>query len=372
MEDNENRAAMAVLKNPFTPTFGCVPFELAGREHIIEDILDGLDNAPGDPNRASIFVGARGTGKTVLLASLAEKAEAAGWISVNVTAKEGMLEEILVQIKGKATHLLEPEADSRITEIKVKDFGFTRQINEHQTSWRFEVTKLVETLNEASTGLLITVDEASVKVEDLKTLVDVFQHFVRERRDVALMIAGLPHNISMLLDDESISFLRRGFRHSMEAISQNDVAYAIRETIEGAGRTIDDSALTMAAEATRGYAFLIQLIGYHMWRQAMDSDVITEAAVKSAIVFANRDMESSVLEPTVRDLSTREYEFLAAMLEDNNESVLGDIALRMNVDGNNASQIRKRLIERGIIGARGRGKVGFDMPMLRDYLARNQ
>ncbi len=325
-----------------------------------------------DPNRASIFVGARGTGKTVLLAAVAEEAEAAGWISVNVTAKEGMLEEILVQAINKAAHLLEPEADSRITEFKVKDFGFARQLSEHRTTWRSEATKLVEALNGVSTGLLITVDEASIKVEDLKTLVDVFQHFVRERRDVALMVAGLPHNISMLLEDDAISFLRRGFRHSMEAISLNDVAYAMRETIEGAGRTIDDSALAMAAEATQGYAFLIQLIGYHMWRQAFDADVITEAAVESAIAFAKRDMESSVLEPTVRNLSSREYEFLVAMLEDERESALGDIASRMDVDNNNASQIRKRLIERGIIGARGRGRVGFDMPMLKEYIARNE
>lgn len=363
---------MSAAKNPFTPTFGCVPFELAGRDRVMQEILEGLDNAPGDPNRASIFVGARGTGKTVLLASIAEEAEAAGWVSVNVTARESMLEEILVQAKNKAAHLLEPEVDSRITELRVKDFGFSRQISERQTTWRAEATKLVEALNEASTGLLITVDEASIKVDDLKMLVDAFQHFVRERRDVALMIAGLPHNISMLLDDDAISFLRRGFRHSMEAISQNDVAYAMRETIEGAGRTIDDHALMMAAEATQGYAFLIQLIGYHMWRQASNADAITEKAVKSAIAFAKRDMESSVLEPTVRDLSDREREFLAAMLEDEHESALGDVASRMGVDGNNASQIRKRLIERGVIGTRGRGKVGFDMPMLREYMAEHE
>lgn len=64
--------------NPFTPTFGCVPPELAGRDTLITDILEGLDNAPGDPNRATIFVGARGTGKTVLLTAVAERAEMRG------------------------------------------------------------------------------------------------------------------------------------------------------------------------------------------------------------------------------------------------------------------------------------------------------
>ncbi len=356
-------------KNPFKPTFGCVPNELAGRARLIEDILDGLDNAPGDPNRASIFVGARGTGKTVLLAAIAERADAAGWISVNVTARDGMLDEILVQARDKAAHLLALKPDSRITEVKVSGSGFARQVEERQTTWRSEATELVGALNDQGTGLLITVDEASADVEELRVLVDVFQHLIRERRDVALMVAGLPHNVSLLLDDDAISFLRRGFRHSMESISQNDVAYAMRETVEGAGRSIDPDALEAASKATEGYAFLIQLIGYHMWRQEPARDLITPEAVDSAIVFARRDMESSVLEPTERDLSPREREFLSAMLRDDGDSALSDIASRMGIDSNNASQLRRRLVERGVIGSRGRGKVGIDMPMLREFLA---
>lgn len=355
--------------NPFTPTFGCVPIELAGREEVLTEILEGLDNAPGDPNRASIFIGARGTGKTVLLASIAERAEAEGWISANVTAREGMLDEILVQIKRKASHILELETESRITELKVKGSGFSREIKKRQTTWRSELTELVEALNESHTGLLMTVDEASVSVEELRILVDVFQHLVRERRDVALMVAGLPHNISLLLDDDALSFMRRGFKHSMDAISQNDVAYAMRETVEGSGRKIEPEALEMAARAAQGYAFLIQLIGYHMWRQDLASDVITKEAVERAIEYAERDMEASVLGPTLRDLSDREKEFLEAMLKDEDESSLADIAARMGIDSNNASQIRKRIIERGVIAPRGRGKVGFEMPMLRSYLA---
>ena len=81
-----------LYKNPFTPTFGSIPLQLAGRDSVIRDILDGLDNGPGDPNRATIFVGARGSGKTVLLAKIAEEASANGWISANVNAAPDMLD----------------------------------------------------------------------------------------------------------------------------------------------------------------------------------------------------------------------------------------------------------------------------------------
>jgi hypothetical protein len=57
--------------NPFTPTFGSIPLHLAGRERLISDVLNGLKNDPGDPNRATIHIGARGSGKTVLLTKIA-------------------------------------------------------------------------------------------------------------------------------------------------------------------------------------------------------------------------------------------------------------------------------------------------------------
>ncbi len=57
-------------KNPFTPTFGHVPFALAGRTSYIDDVIDGLANYPDDPNRSTIFIGSRGSGKTVLLTAL--------------------------------------------------------------------------------------------------------------------------------------------------------------------------------------------------------------------------------------------------------------------------------------------------------------
>jgi hypothetical protein len=40
----------------------------------------------------------------------------------------------------------------------------------------------------------------------------------------------------------------------------------------------------------------------------------------------------------------------------------------MNVTPKYAGTYRARLIEQGIIGSRGHGKVAFDLPMFREYL----
>lgn len=55
------------LVAPSTPTFGASPPILAGRGELIEEFGGALEDGPGAPGRATIYSGARGTGKTVLL-----------------------------------------------------------------------------------------------------------------------------------------------------------------------------------------------------------------------------------------------------------------------------------------------------------------
>ena len=55
------------MKNPFTPGFGNSPPVLAGRDDILAEFADAIDNGPGALGRATLYTGARGTGKTVML-----------------------------------------------------------------------------------------------------------------------------------------------------------------------------------------------------------------------------------------------------------------------------------------------------------------
>ena len=57
-----------------------------------------------------------------------------------------------------------------------------------------------------------------------------------------------------------------------------------------------------------------------------------------------------------------------SMFEDQDVSLVADIAQRMGVASNYASQYRARMVEQGIIDTRGRGKVAFDMPHFKEFL----
>lgn len=103
-----------MASNPFTPTFGVVPAFMAGREDITSELLAALEEGVGNPNLTTIISGARGTGKTALLTYLSDAAQAQGWVSVNVSALPGMLEEIVQQAGAASAHLIDTSASAKL------------------------------------------------------------------------------------------------------------------------------------------------------------------------------------------------------------------------------------------------------------------
>jgi hypothetical protein len=354
--------------NPFTPTFGSEPLFLAGRDLMIDEVLDGLANRSGDPNRSTLFVGPRGSGKTVLLAKIAELAQAQGWVAARVTTAPGMAERLLEQIRRAGQGLLEPAAKSRLTSVNVSGFGATRQIVSQGSTWGERFTRLVEELNSRSVGLLVAVDEVATDNPDLAALATEYQQMVTDKREVALLMAGLPGKVGQLLRADSISFLRRAFQRRLDAVTRQDAAEAIERTFEASGRAVEPAALEYAAAATGGYPFLIQLVGYHLWRAAPQDGPAGARDAERAAAAAQADMDRMIFDTTIRELSKRDLEFLVAMTTDPDESTMREIAGRMGASPSLAGKYRRRLIEQGLIGDAGRGRVRFELPMLRSYL----
>ena len=352
--------------NPFTPNFGQIPKFIAGRSRIISEIENSWENIEGNPSRTSIFIGARGTGKTALLSYFAEECQGNGMISVNVSCVAGMQEDILQQIQMRAENLLPSEHTARIKEISagsVFSVGGRREEN-----WRTRLTKMLESLEEYDTGLLITIDEVTPRLEEMIQLASVYQLLVREHRRISLLMAGLPAEVSLLLNNKSVSFLRRAAQYDLGRIEDYEVEEAFKKTIVQGGRSIEENALSQAVQSIQGYPYMLQLVGYRAWEAAGDENVITHRAVQDGIRIAGKDFETRVLRATVRSLSDGDMAFVRAMLPDETESEIRKIEIRMKKSSGYVSRYRARLIAHGVIEAPSRGRVAFALPGLREFL----
>lgn len=354
--------------NPFKPTFGSMPFALAGRNELIDDVIEGLANQPGDPNRSTIFIGPRGSGKTCLLKTIADEASEQGWICVNVKAQEGMLEKILLLARQSARHLIDERHESRITSVQVGPVAFGRELGREELPWWLKMQNLVIGLNAKGVGLLVTIDEVDPACDELISFISTYQDLIIEDCDVAMLLAGLPSKVSALLLDEHVSFVRRAFQRRLDPIQSIDVEEALLDTIESNGKQIEPDALTYAAKATQGFAYAIQLVGFFLWRAGRARDVITMEDAQWAVGRAHEEIFHAIVEPTLSELSAREMDFLKAMALSDGPVATSEVANRMGVSVTNASNLRRRLADRGIVASPRFGEVDFIMPVMREYL----
>ncbi|MEW1808387.1 ATP-binding protein [Pseudarthrobacter sp. NPDC080039] len=254
-------------------------------------------------------------------------------------------------------------------------FTLTTQLPaERQVDWRRLGGQLLSLLAEKKTGLLFTVDEIhSADRTELSQLAADVQHFIRDGLPIGLIFAGLPAAVSDLLNEGVATFLRRAERIDLHAAAVNEVQRSYEDTFRQAGIRIPNDQIRRAAEATGGHPFLIQLIGYQLWRQAEINDLTLEAEnVTQAIAAARRRYEMTVIEAALTTASAKDKDFLRAVAEDDGAVAAGDIGKRLNAKSNVVANYRARLIAAGLIEAPAYGKVDFAIPGPREYLRKKR
>lgn len=105
-----------------------------------------------------------------------------------------------------------------------------------QLNWRSRMNALFKGLDQYGIGLLITVDEVSASLDEMISFAATYQLFVREGKRVGLLMAGLPHQVSALLRNQMVSFLRRSVQHRLSGVADQEVAQALVQTIASEGR----------------------------------------------------------------------------------------------------------------------------------------
>jgi hypothetical protein len=365
-------------RNPFRPSFGTTPPVLAGRAVIADLFGDALDAGPGAPGRATLYTGARGVGKTVMLNEAEVQARERGWVVISETATRGLAHRLLTDHLPSLARLLGlSDTGGHITGVTLPMNlgGLTRTAGEpaRPESLRQWIAAITDHLDANDTGLLITVDEVhGGDRSDLRELGAIIQHAFREERPLAFAAAGLPSAVNDLLSDDVLTFLRRAERFHLGPVDMPDASEALERPIMAAGRGINESALVDATAATGGYPFLIQLVGFHLWNTT-DAPTFTRDDVATAVAAARSRLGSLVYEAALRDLSPMDRAFLYAMtLDGGRASQMADIAARLNRSSSYASQYRLRLIGTDLIRDDGHGRVAFAMPYLRDYLIDNE
>lgn len=358
-------------ENPFRPTFGRTPPELLDRDGALEEFEYGLRIRSGVLGLLTIITGARGVGKTVMLNEAQALAREQGWAVISETSTHGFLGRITAETQRIEEELGQGPPTRKVTGFTAAGFGITTQVpHERQLAFRALGATLLRRLDENGTGLLITLDEIQdAERQELLQLASVIQHWVRDGLPISFVCAGLPAAVSDLLDEGVATFLRRADRVDLHAVSIREVQASYERQFGAAGFDFPEGALQQAATATMGYPFLVQLVGYFLWKEAeLGAGVVDEQAAGKALRAALKRNIRMVIGPAIARASERDMDYLRAMAVDEGPSSTAKVAERMGASLQLATNYRARLIEAGLIEAAGRGAVKFSIPGLREHL----
>ena len=369
--------------NPFNPQFGKRPIWFVGRDTIVNGFKESLAN-PNDPNRNAILTGIRGSGKTALLSDICGSLSGGKALVADVTAGDGMLRAILDEFERNGKNWIGKSLSS-LGGISLSAAGFSVGVskrNESAHGFRFLASGVLKKLRGKSMTTVFLIDEVHNGTAEMREFATAYQHFVRDGFDVALMMAGLPNAVNDILNDKVLTFLRRARRIELANVSVSEVETAYELAFGRAGRKTIPGALATAAAATEGYPYLMQLVGYYLWK--IGGDEIGARDVDGAVKFAKVDLFRNIHELIFKKLSDKDRAFVRVMgsiagmgkkIEGTGNVVcsevpFGEIRRNMKVSAGYASKYRERLMNAGVIHASSFGKLAFSMPYMLEFLSK--
>lgn len=388
---------MDAVHNPFVPSAGSAPPELAGREDVIREVDVGMRRLLiGKVIQAPLLVGLRGVGKTVLLEHLRRQSVSAGVVCVAMEAPEGKsLPELLVpQLRTalieldrwkNATDKLNKAAGGLrnfIAGLKVKYEGVEIGIGtaapakgvadsgDIEQDLRELLIVIGEAAQERQKAVALFIDELQyVAEQELGWLIAGLHACSQQGLPITMVGAGLPQLIGNV--GKAKSYAERLFKmHHIGALSDVAGTAALRLPVQREGADFTDDALIEILRQTRGYPYFIQEWGEKSWLCAEHSP-ITRADVECATVRAINHLDESFFRVRYDRCTPSERHYMRAMAECGDTAVRsGDVAARLNKQSNQVAPVRNSLIRKGMVYSPAHGDTAFTVPMFAQYLRR--
>lgn len=342
------------MNNPFTLTFGRKPYEYISRILQTDEILNDFE-AEYPSNQVYMLTGVRGSGKTVMMTTIANHlSQENDWIVVELNPARNLL-------NGFASKLYEKE-NLRAAFVRAKlDFsvlgiGVSIENASPVTDVEVAIERMLAVVRKMKKRVLITIDEVENGPE-IREFVSAFQIFMREEYPVFLLMTGLYENIDALQNSKNVTFLYRAPKIDMGPLDTGAVVNSYRNVF-----SIDIASAKKLAALTMGYPFAYQVLGYLCFAN--------DCAAHPEQILPEYDQRLSeyVYTKIWSEMSAKDKSVAKAMTK---FSETEKIQKSAGMNKSEFSPYRARLIRRGIAYAPGRGQLQFKLPRFAEFIEVN-
>ena len=180
------------MANPFTLSFGKIPSHYITRIQQKEEIEENFKQEPPS-NQVYMIAGVRGSGKTVLLSTLARSfREDPDWIVLDLTPNRDMLQSFTALLYGDLR--LAPAFIQAKIDLSLLGLGISLEQAPPISDVEAALRRMLEIVNKKGKKVLLTIDEVS-NTQYMREFVSAFQIMLRNDLPVYLIMTGLFENI---------------------------------------------------------------------------------------------------------------------------------------------------------------------------------
>lgn len=362
---------MSIKTNPFMPSFGRLPKVELVQTRLLTDYLEGLISL--DANyQTSIVYGVRGAGKTVFMLNIKQAlAEYDDWYFLRLSANQGnllfQLLDGLQEIAGFSVNDLIQQVQGVSLNIggigTSVAFGRTQQLD-----FRRLLPAALKRLQSQAKHVLIAIDEVSA-TDEIRAFATEYQTLIGEEYPIALLMTGLPSQISAIQNDQTLTFLLRGKRLYLDLLPSEAVRESYHQYLQLEDAPVNPVAVDTLAQLAGDYAYNFQLMGYYAWRQLKQDGYLDEDNLQTAIDQAKEILFRNAYERICHDLSPHDKEVLLAIAKlGPGYQRVKDIRDQLDMDSNYFSIYRNRLNDALLIDTSKYGYLRLILPLFDEYL----
>ena len=339
------------MANPYTLTFGKQPTQFIARTAQSQQVIDSFLEMPSS-QQVYMITGVRGAGKTVFMTEIAnEISQRKDWIVVELNPQTDLLHSLAATLSSEN----ELARIFQSAEINLSLFGFGLEVKSAAPIADVEVAlqKMLASLDKKGKRLLICIDEVT-NTDQMRTFAAAFQIFIRRKLPVYLLMTGLYENIATLQDEKGLTFLYRAPKIYMGPLNISTIAADYKAILN-----LSEQESISFAKLTKGYSFAFQVFGYFYWEYPNDP--------QKRLRYIQQYLEEYSYEKIWSELSHKDREVLYALVSTGTGRVK-DVREFLNLESNELSPYRQRLIRKGIISGDEYGYMRLLLPYFDQYI----
>jgi hypothetical protein len=342
-----------------------------------------------------LLTGLRGVGKTVLLNTIEQEAEAMGYKTILTEAHEQKSLGVLLALPlRKILFALDRAANAGnkakralavlkgfagTVKVKVGEFELGLDIEpERGTADSGDIEEdlpnlllaVAEAAKEKNTAVAILIDEVQYLArQEISALIMALHKMQQKQLPLVFIGSGLP--ILPALAGDSKSYAERLLQFPVIGpLSKTDAAKALQDPVNEVGIKFTNEAIEEIFELTEGYPYFLQEWGYQAWNRANHSP-IDLAMIQDTTARVIERLDENFFRVRFNRLTPTEKTYLRAMAElgpDPQRS--SDVAHLLKAKPSNLGPIRSSLIKKGMIYSPAHGEMAFTVPLFDEFMRR--